>query len=216
MFAIRKNIEKEMDLAIKEWDKERLLKLVSMAKEAQITPFEIVNDILYPQLLTACKSQQTFDIMFSELLLLSDTIKAAFDILIPEIKYSKKQKKKLGTIVIGTVEGDIHDFGKNLVSAFFESSGYNIIDLGRDVPLEIFLSTSEKEHADMIAVSALMTPAITNMKRLLAMINENEMNVKTIIGGLATSMELAKDIGADAWAEDAVSGLSIVTELLKE
>lgn len=210
----RAGLCRDIDEAVHEWDKERLVDLVLKAKEYGFSSLEIVNDILFPQLLKACKAQRSFDLSFSELLLMSDTIQGGFDLLIPEIKASASQDRTKGTVVIGTVEGDIHDFGKNLVAALFESGGYRVIDLGRDVPLEKFLETVEKEEADMIAVSALMTPAMANMRRLLSMIHEKKLNVKTIIGGLATSPEFAKEIGADAWAEDAVTGLSMLPELI--
>ncbi len=210
----REGFCQNISAAIHDWDKERLVTLVLEAKESGFSAIEIVNDILFPQLVTACKAQQTFDLSFSELLLMADTIQGAFDLLIPEIKASATQDRTKGTVVIGTVEGDIHDFGKNLVSALFESGGYHVIDLGRDVSLEKFIATAEKEQADIIAVSALMTPALLNMKRLVSMVHEKDVKVKTIIGGLATSQEFANEINADAWAEDAVTGLSMLSEML--
>lgn len=203
-----------MSDAIKEWDKKKLVDLVLTARNDGLAPIEIVNDILYPELLKACEDQKTFDLMFSELLLLSDTIQGALDILIPEIRGSKTLSRPKGTIVIGTVEGDIHDFGEKLVAAYFYSGGYNVINLGRDVHLEKFIETAETENADVIAVSALMTPAIMNMRRLFSMIRDRKMNIRTMIGGLATSMTLAQEIGADAWAGDAVTGLSMLSKII--
>lgn len=211
----REVFQQNISAAIHDWDKERLVKLVLEGKGSGLSPIEMVNDMLFPQLVAACKAQHAFDLSFSELLLMADTIQAAFDLLIPEIKASASQDRTKGTVVIGTVEGDIHDFGKNLVSALFESGGYRVVDLGRDVRLEAFIEVAEKEQAEIIAVSALMTPALLNMKRLMSMIHEKNMKVKTIIGGLATSQEFAKEIGADAWAEDAVTGLSMLSGMIK-
>ena len=121
-----------------------------------------------------------------------------------------------GVVVIGTVQGDIHDFGKNLVAAILQSGGFHVIDLGRDVPLKKFLSVAKEKEVDVVAVSALMTPALDNIERLIMMIKEQKLAVKTIIGGLATSEEFAREVGADCWAEDALKGLEMVRNFIQE
>jgi methanogenic corrinoid protein MtbC1 len=146
---------------------------------------------------------------------MADTIKAALDLLIPEIRTLTEATGQKGTVVIGTVEGDIHEFGKELVAAVFQSAGYHVIDLGRDVPMERFISAAEKEKADIIAISALMTPALRNVEKLVSEIKTRKLKVKTIIGGLATSQDFAKRIRADAWAEDALEGLHALPSLTK-
>jgi methanogenic corrinoid protein MtbC1 len=212
----REELCSEIRGAIADWDKERLVNLVTWARDSGLSPIEIVNDILFPELLIACKAHQTFDLSFSELLLMADTIQGALDILVPEIKAMIPRDQGKGTVVIGTVEGDIHDFGKNLVAAVFQSAGYHVVDLGRDVPLEEFISAAERESADIVAVSALMTPALKNMNRLISMIKDKGLKVRTIIGGQASSSEFAAEIGADAYAEDALSGLSKIETLLQK
>lgn len=202
--------------AIADWDKERLVNLVIWARESGLSPMALVNDILLPELLVACKAHHTFHLSFSELLLMADTIQAALDLLVPEIKAITSPDQGKGTVVIGTVEGDIHDFGKNLVAAVFQSGGYRVIDLGRDVPLEEFLNAAERENADIVAVSALMTPALKNVKRLISMVRERGSTVGTIIGGLACSPEFAAEIGADAYGDDALSGLNKLESLWKK
>ncbi|MEW6667060.1 MAG: cobalamin-dependent protein [Thermodesulfobacteriota bacterium] len=202
--------------AIADWDKERLVNLVIWARESGLPPIEIVSDILLPELLVVCKAHHKFNLSFSELLLMADTIQSALDLLVPEIKAAIREDQGKGTIVIGTVEGDIHDFGKNLVAAVFQSGGFHVIDLGRDVPLEEFISAAERENADVVAVSALMTPALKNMKRLMSMIRDKGVKVKTIIGGLASSPQFAAEIGADTYADDALSGLKKIEALLEK
>jgi methanogenic corrinoid protein MtbC1 len=177
---------------------------------------EIVNDILLPELLSVCKAHHAFHLSFSELLLMADTIQGALDLLVPEIKATIPRDQEKGTIVIGTVEGDIHDFGKNLVAAVFQTGGFRVVDLGRDVHLEEFISAAQREKADIVAVSALMTPALKNMKRLMYMIRDKGVKVKTIIGGLASSPQFAAEIGADAYADDALSGLKKIEALLEK
>ena len=208
-------LSRNVSIAIEEWDKPKLVELVQHAMASGLSALAIVQDVLCPKLLAACRSYDAFDLSFSELLLMADTIKAALDLLIPEIKAATEETGQKGTVVIGTVEGDIHDFGKELVAAVFQSGGYRVVDLGRDVPLEKFIKTAEEENADIIAISALMTPALINMEKLIKRIKERNMKVKTIIGGLAPSKDFARRIGADSWAEDALAGLHELDALLK-
>lgn len=216
MMLDREELRKDLSSAIADWDKERLVNLVVWARESGLSPVEIVNDMLFPELLKACSAHHSFDLSFSELLLMADTIQGALDLLIPEIKAMTPREEAKGVIVIGTVEGDIHDFGKNLVAAVLQSAGYRIVDLGRDVPLEDFIRAAERERADIVAVSALMTPSLVNMRRLMSMIHQKGLKVRKIIGGLATSPQSAKDMGADAWADDAWTGLDQINALLQK
>ena len=200
--------------ALSDWDKERLVSLVEEGLAAGFTPFEITGGVLLPVLQKACRGMDTYDISFPELLLLADTIKGALDILIPKIKTSLTGAESKGRIVIGTVKGDIHELGKNLVAAVFHSGGYLVTDLGRDVPAADFIRAIEEEKADVIAISSLMTPTMIAMEELLKEIRERKLKIITVIGGLATSPEFARRIGADAWAEEAMEGLREVDRLM--
>jgi methanogenic corrinoid protein MtbC1 len=211
----KEEISSRVRIAIADFDKQALENLILEAIGSGVSPLEIAHEVIFPQMLEACRSHNAFDISFSELLLTADTIKVAFDLLIPRIKASTSKEDAKGTVVIGTVEGDIHDFGKELVAAVFQSGGYHVVDLGRDVPIEEFLEAAEKEKADIIAASTLMTPTLPNMKRLIAEVKKSNLRVKTIIGGLATSKDFAHRIGADAWAEDALAGLQELDNLNK-
>jgi methanogenic corrinoid protein MtbC1 len=207
---------REIDTAIKEWDKARLVSLVNKGLDTGLTPMELTKELLLPTLQKACRDIDAHDITFPELVLLADTIKAALDILIPKIRASLDRGTEKGTVVIGTVKGDIHDLGKNLVAAVFESGGYRVIDLGRDVSAKDFVREAEKEKAHIIAASTLMTPTLITMEELLTEVRSRKLKVKTIIGGWATSPEFARKIGADAWADDALEGLYIVDRLVEE
>jgi len=169
---------------------------------------------LLPVLQRACREIDTHDISFAELLLLADTIKAALDILIPKIKESLSETTVKGKVIIGTVKGDIHELGKNLVAAVFESGGYHVTDLGKDVPVGDFIRAVEKEKADVIAASTLMTPTLISLEELLKEVRARKLKIKTIIGGWATSPEFARKIGADAWADDAMDGLFKLDRLM--
>jgi methanogenic corrinoid protein MtbC1 len=212
----RREFVQRIETAIADWDKEGLSSLVREALENGFMPLEITSEILLPILQKACRDIDAHDITFPELLLQADTIKAALDLLIPKIKDSLSGGNTKGKVVIGTVKGDIHDLGKNLVAAVFESGGYHVTDLGRDVSPMDFIGTAEKEKADIIAASTLMTPTLITMEELLKEVKAKKLKIKTIIGGWATSPEFARKIGADAWADDALEGLFTLDRLMRE
>lgn len=210
----REEFIKNVNEAISDWDKERLVSLVMDGLGSGFMPIEITGQVLLPILQKACREIDTHDISFPELLLLADTIKAALDILIPRIKESLTETAAKGRVIIGTVKGDIHELGKNLVAAVFESGGYHVTDLGKDVPVADFIAAAEKEKADVIAASTLMTPTLITMEELLKEVKARKLKIKTIIGGWATSPEFACKIGADAWADDALEGLFKLDRLM--
>jgi 5-methyltetrahydrofolate--homocysteine methyltransferase len=212
----RREFVQRIETAIADWDKEGLSSLVREALENGFMPLEITSEILLPILQKACRDIDAHDITFPELLLQADTIKAALDLLIPKIKDSLSGGNTKGKVVIGTVKGDIHDLGKNLVAAVFESGGYHVTDLGRDVSPMDFIRTAEKEKADIIAASTLLTPTLITMEELLKEVKAKKLKIKTIIGGWATSPEFARKIGADAWADDALEGLFTLDRLMRE
>ena len=212
----REEFSRKIRRAINNWEKERLIEMVMMARESGFSPIEIVNDMIFPELLKACSAHNDFYLSFSELLLIADTVQGAVDLLIPEIKALMPRDQTNGVVVIGTVQGDIHELGKNLVAAVFQSGGYQVVDVGHNAPLDDFISVAKKEKADVVAISAMMSTTLVNVRRLIMMIKEHKLGVKTIIGGLATSAEFAREIGADAWAGDALKGLDWVRNFLKK
>ena len=117
-------------------------------------------------------------------------------------------------IVIATVEGDVHDIGKNLVALMLKNYGYKVIDLGKDVPAETIIDTAIKEKADIIGLSALMTTTMVRMKDVIELAKEKECASKIIIGGAAITDSYAKEIGADGYSKDAADCVKLVSELL--
>lgn len=128
----------------------------------------------------------------------------------------KKGVKARGKIVIGTVEGDLHDIGKNLVAIMLEGAGYEVIDLGNDVPVRKFIDEAKKAEADIIGMSALLTTTMTTMAEVVNILKEEnlENKIKTIIGGAPVSSEYAAEIGADMYSFDAGNAVDCVKEIL--
>lgn len=140
-----------------------------------------------------------------ELLLCSDALYAALDILKPHIKTEETEVK--GQIVIGAVEGDIHDIGKNLVKVMFEAAGWTVYDLGKDVKLEKFVEEQQRTNADIVALSALMTTSMLAMPKVIEMIKAKDSNVAVMVGGAPLTREIANSYGADGYAPDAVKAV---------
>jgi corrinoid protein of di/trimethylamine methyltransferase len=141
-----------------------------------------------------------------EVLMCADALYAGLDILQPHIKVDADQMVK-GTVVIGTVEGDVHDIGKNLVKMMFDIAGFTIYDLGRDVPLEKFVETYLDKDADIVCMSAMMTTTMIGMPIVIEQIRAKNPNAKIMIGGAPINEDIAQKWGADATSEDAPNAL---------
>ncbi|MDD3398888.1 MAG: B12-binding domain-containing protein [Candidatus Methanomethylophilaceae archaeon] len=122
-----------------------------------------------------------------------------------------------GTVVLGVVEGDVHDIGKNIVKAMVTGTGATVIDMGKDVPIKDFVAKAKETKAKIIAESTLMTPTLAGMKEMEKILKEEGLKgqIVTMVGGGATSKEFADQIGADGWTYDAVAASKMATEFLK-
>ncbi|MEM3383703.1 MAG: corrinoid protein [Nitrososphaerales archaeon] len=151
-----------------------------------------------------------------EVLLSADAMYAGLNVLLPLLP--KTETKAKGTIVIGVVEGDVHDIGKNIVKAMLMAAGYNVIDLGRDIPSKDFVQSAQKEGANVIAMSTLMTPTLLSMKEVEDKLKEVGLKdkVKTIIGGGTVTEEWRKEIGSDAYGKDALEAVDKVKMLIDQ
>lgn len=206
----------QVNEAVNAWDKERLIKIISEGLDSGFSAMDIINEALLPRFDGLFHKLQTYDITFPELLLLADTLQAAMNLLIPQVKISLPRGQPNGRIVIGTVKGDIHDIGKNIVTVVLRSGGYDVTDLGRDVPVAEFIKAAREQKAHIIAASTLMTPTLASIEDLISEIKAQKIGVRTIIGGWATSPEFAQKIGANAWGRDSLDGLYKVNSLISE
>lgn len=118
------------------------------------------------------------------------------------------------TIVVATVEGDIHDIGKNLVVLMLRNYGFNVIDLGKDVPCDVIIQAAKENNASIIGLSALMTTTMVKMKDVVEAVRENGLDSKVIIGGAVITESYAEEIGADGYSEDAADCVVLVKKLL--
>ena len=152
------------------------------------------------------------EIFIPEVLIAARAMHAGMDVIKPLIAGSGIQKK--GTILIGTVNGDMHDIGKNLVIMMLEGAGYKVIDLGIDVSTEKFIEAIKEHKPQIVGLSALLTTTMGQMKNSVKILLELENRPKIIIGGAPLTQEFADEIGADAYAADAASAVDIVNVLI--
>jgi methanogenic corrinoid protein MtbC1 len=148
-----------------------------------------------------------------ELLLCSDALYAGLEILSPHIKRSETETKR--QIVIGVVEGDIHDIGKNLLKIMFEAAGWTVHDLGRDVNLPRFVEEQKRTQSDVVAMSALMTTSMLAMPKAIEMIRAEDPEVAIMLGGAPLTRDIATSYGADGYADNAGEAVQEANEMLK-
>lgn len=145
----------------------------------------------------------------------AETMKKAIEYLEPLMQVEGEEAEKI-TIVIATVEGDIHDIGKNLVALMLKNYGYDVIDLGKDVKAEVIIETAKKENASIIVLSALMTTTMMRMKEVVELRNENRLDAKIMIGGAVTTPSFAQEIGADGYSKDAQDAVKLANRLMNK
>jgi 5-methyltetrahydrofolate--homocysteine methyltransferase len=150
------------------------------------------------------------DYFVPELMIAADTFKTGMELLAPHLAGEAREYK--GSVVLGTVKGDVHDIGKNLVGFMLECNGFKVIDLGTDVSVERFLEAVRTNSADVLAMSALLTTTMLGMSGVVQALQDAGLRqkVKVIIGGAPVSQKFAEDIGADAYAANAPQGVDVV------
>jgi len=185
------------------------------AIEQGIPAKTILDDGLIAGMNIISEKFRKHEIFLPHVLLAAKAMYAGMDLLKP--LFIKDKIPSRGKIVIGTVQGDLHDIGKNLVGIMLKGAGFEVIDLGKDVSAEIFVDTAEKENADVIGMSALLTTTQPVMKRVVEKLKEKGLDnkIKTIIGGAPLSSDYADLIGADAYSYDAANAVVSVSELVE-
>ncbi|MCF2144683.1 MAG: corrinoid protein [Candidatus Heimdallarchaeota archaeon] len=151
-----------------------------------------------------------------ELMRSAEAMKAAMAILEPKLG-SKVKKRTLGKVVIGTIFGDIHDIGKTLVAAMLSAEGFEVFDLGHDVPIETFISKALEVDADLICISSLLTTTMVGQKKLIDRLIEQGLRnrFKVLVGGAPVTKKWVEEIGADGTAENAVEAVRLAKQLIK-
>ncbi len=190
--------------------KELVKKAVDEGQDVQ----KILNEGLIAGMNVVGEKFKKNEFYVPEVLIAARAMKAGMEILRPIL--SEKNIKGVGTVVLGTVKGDLHDIGKNLVGMMLEGAGFEVIDLGVDVPTEKFIQAAKEKNANIIGLSALLTTTMPAMKDVIEALNKSELKgkVKVMIGGAPVTQDYADEIGADGYAPDAASAVDKAKELL--
>jgi 5-methyltetrahydrofolate--homocysteine methyltransferase len=180
---------------------------------AGIAPSRLLQDGLLAGMRAVGDRFRDREIFLPEVLLAARALYAGLDVLKPHLAAGEAGSR--GRVVLGTVQGDVHDIGKNLVGILLQGAGFEVIDLGKDVPAARFVSAAEDAGAGVIGVSALLTTTMMHMRDVVDAVRSRGLagRVRVIVGGAPTSAAFAREIGADAWAYDAASAVEQVAAL---
>ncbi|MCK4273621.1 MAG: corrinoid protein [Dehalococcoidales bacterium] len=189
-----------------------VLELTESALGNNISPEAIIKQALTPGMEVVGEKFSTKEYFIPDMLASADAVGAAMDILKPLLEESNVETK--GKFVIATVKGDIHDIGKNIVAILLKGAGYQVNDIGIDVPEDKIINVVREEQPDYLGLSALLTTTMTSMESVIKALKENNLrdNVKVLIGGAAVSDEYAREIGADAFCADGFQAIRVLEE----
>ena len=209
-------MEKEIIQSISEFLQQGRAKevqnLVSQALAEGISPNQILTDGLLHGMSIIGEKFKVNEVYVPEVLIASRAMNAGMEVLKPYLV--DEDVKPLGKVVLGTVQGDLHDIGKNLVKIMLQGAGFTVIDLGIDVPAEKFVEAIKNEQPQIVAMSALLTTTMTQMETVIAAIKRENLRdaVYIMVGGAPVTTQFAEKIGADAYAPDAATAASVAKE----
>ncbi len=197
-----------------EMEDELVVEVAKQYIEAGYSPIDGILEGLVDGMQEAAKLFEEEEYFIPELLVCSEAMYNGLNILKPHLDKSNFGKNK--KIVLGVVEGDTHDIGKNLVKIMLEAAGYEVIDMGRDVPCQSFVDKVLETKADLLAMSTLMSSTMSSMQKVIQILDEKNIrkSIKVIIGGAPISLSFSKKIGADGYSSNAVEAVKLVDELL--
>ncbi len=175
-------------------------------------PMQLINEVIIPALDYVGKEFEKGVMFLPQLMMSAETVKNSFAVIKEYIINSGEQQESRGKIVIATVKGDIHDIGKNIVRVLLENYGYDVFDLGKDVPPEVIADTLQTEDIHLCGLSALMTTTVVSMEDTIKLIRERNLDVQVFVGGAVLNREYADMIGADAYCKDAMASVNFANE----
>ncbi len=210
-----KEILKALHDSVYDFEEDDAVKWSKIAIEEGVDPFTATMDGLAAGMIDAGEAYNRQEYFVPELLMAADAIYAGLDILKPAIKASGRSAEVKGSIVLGVVEGDVHDIGKNLVKMMFEVAGWDVHDLGKDVPLDKFVEEQVKTGAEVVGLSALMTTSMLAMPVVIKKLREKNPNVRVMLGGAPINPDVVDKYGADGWSKTAGTAVDEAINLLK-
>jgi len=207
---------KEIRSAIREYDPQLSKSLVQEALMKGASPLAIVKEIS-EELKSIGAEFESGELFLTDLIGAATAVEEAMGPLRKKIESSKEQIHFKGTVVMGTVEGDIHSIGKNIVLSMLRANGYNVVDIGEDKPTSEFIDAVKTNKADVVGASALLSTTMMRQRDLVEAINAQGLrgNVKVVIGGAPITKEWCEEIQADGYAREAIDAVKLIDDLLK-
>ena len=206
----------QLQTAVITGEPDQARELAAQALEAGVVPLTAIEQALNPGMQVVGDRFECGEYFIPDLVMSAEAMKAAMAVLEPALVARQEQRQVAGTVVIGTVEGDIHEIGKSLVGTMLAAAGFQVYDLGVDVPAGEFVERVQETGANVVGLSALLTTTMRNQEVVIEALKEAGLReqVQVIVGGAPTSPEWAQTIGADAYAENANEAVAVVRELL--
>lgn len=201
--------------AVVEGIEEEAIDFVNEAIKSGISVNLIINEAIMTGALEVGKLFEQREYFLSDMILSGEAINCIMEILKPLLEEDSRREFE-GTVLIGTVEGDIHCIGKDIMITLLTSNGFNVIDLGVDIKPEVFLEKTKESNPDIVGLSCLLTVSISKMVETIVMLRQEAPNSKIIIGGGIMSEEVREMVNADAFTTDAMEGLNKIKGLMEE
>ena len=216
--ATAEQIYANMQAAIQNYDADAAVSAAQEAVAAGLDPTLAIEKGFAGPIREVGEAFHRMDIFLPQLVMAADAMKAGVAVLEAAIKASGGKLIKKGVIIIGTVEGDIHDIGKTVVAAMLQANGYEVHDLGVEVPAPRFIQAAEEAHAQVIGLSALLSTTMLFQRDVLELLRNKGLGMKyfTIVGGAPVTQAWADQIGASAYARDAIEAVRVLEEHRKE
>ncbi len=211
----RKEILDNLSEGVVEYQEERVEEYANMAVDEGLDAYDAIMNGLAAGMEIVGDLYDRQEYFVPEILMCADALYKGLDILRPHMKVDASDDVK-GQVVIGTVQGDVHDIGKNLIKMMFDVGGFTVHDLGRDVPLEKFAEEQLRTDSEIVALSAMMTTTMMGMKKVIAMIKEKNPDVAIMLGGAPVTKDVAKLFGADGYAESAGNAVQEAIKMISQ
>ncbi len=201
--GLREGLLKELSDGVVNFDEDKVAEAAKRVLEEGLDAYDAIMNGMAAGMEIVGDLYDKHEYFVPELLLCADALYAGLDILRPHIKREDQADKLKGQVVLGTVQGDVHDIGKNLIKLMFDVAGFTVHDLGRDVPLEKFVEEQVRTDSEIVALSAMMTTTMMGMKKVVEMIKKKNPDVMIMLGGAPVTKDVVDLFGADGYAESA-------------
>lgn len=212
---MNQEIISQLITAIIDGEEEQAVELTRQALAAGIEPMAIIDQGLIPGMNIVGEKFSSGEFFLPNLIISANGMQEAMKLLEPELRARQQERKSAGKVVIGTVQGDIHEIGKSLVATMLSANGFQVYDLGVDVTVGAFIEKVRETQADLLGLSALLTTTMVVQREIIAALKQSGLReqVKVMVGGAPVTRRWAEEIGADGYAEDAIGAVAVARQL---